>query len=123
MLLFILAMQAAGGVQAKVEKTAQLGGACGEDSSTIVRCGSGTQCVSGTCEMQSNLSDSDRDCKAKMANNGYSQNKSLNYPAIHGGFCYIDRDTPGMYNAIYSSREEAIKICREHPNSCMIMND
>lgn len=93
-----------GHVIAKSEVTRPFGGACGENDTTVYKCSTGLSCQRGTCGLASELSISEHACKAEMAKRGYNQDDPLNYPAIYGGFCYIDRDTPGMHSAIGSYR-------------------
>ncbi|MEB3435768.1 hypothetical protein ACTJJN_00840 [Pseudomonas sp. 22515] len=81
-----------------------LGGACGTSNTNIYDCATGLTCQNGTCDLASNLTAEQKKCKAYMASLGYDQSNSLNYPAIHGGYCYIDRDTPGMYAAVLASK-------------------
>ncbi|WP_449432154.1 hypothetical protein [Pseudomonas putida] len=80
--------------------TRYLGASCGETNETLYECASDLACKRGTCGLKSAISDSDRKCIAAMAGLGYDQKNILNMPAIHDGYCYISRDTPGMYSAL-----------------------
>ncbi|WAP61370.1 hypothetical protein OZ911_15680 [Pseudomonas fortuita] len=97
---------------AKPTVVRQLGGACGVNDTTEYTCGSGTSCQKGYCQLRSNLSDDEHACKAMLEKNGYSQSDNLNYPAIHYGYCYLARETPGMeetLDEISNERNELYK--------------
>lgn len=91
--LFLLAAAFAGDALGKKNVVRQLGGACGEDADIVATCDVGMSCKSGSCAMNSYLSEASRSCRDIMIKAGViGQRETV---AVHDGFCYKTCD--GMY--------------------------
>ncbi|MBI1980241.1 MAG: hypothetical protein HYS63_01475 [Methylocystis sp.] len=88
----------------------QLGGACGVDTYNKITatCDIGLECRDGYCAMRSFLSGATVSCKTEMGKVGYT-----GYVAVHSGFCYVDSNCRGLYDAAMYAHDVTERLLRK----------